>query len=97
MSGHMPPAGLSARGLSTLMDHGQPDARHRSERFLLHPENGSSNSNTANSSPRYQHNSRTSNHSTRYRRYYVQTIYMLVNVPDFLEIGCQERVAYFVF
>lgn len=66
----MPPAGLSARGLSTLMDHGQPDARHRSERFVLHPENGSSNShspNTANSSPRYQHNSRTNNHSTRYK------------------------------
>ena len=66
----MPPAGLSARGLSTLMDHGQPDARHRSERFVLHPENGSfnsHNSNTANSSPRYQHNSRTNNHSTRYK------------------------------
>ncbi|XP_011333900.1 uncharacterized protein LOC105277323 isoform X5 [Ooceraea biroi] len=58
----MPPAGLSARGLSTLMDHGQPDARHRSERFLLYPENGSSyphSPNTANSSPRYQQNSRS--------------------------------------
>ncbi|XP_029157501.1 mitogen-activated protein kinase kinase kinase 11-like isoform X4 [Nylanderia fulva] len=63
----MPPAGLSARGLSTLMDHGQPDARHRSERFLLYPENGSSHPhspNTANSSPRYQHNSRTNSHTT---------------------------------
>ncbi|XP_060815864.1 uncharacterized protein LOC132907114 isoform X4 [Bombus pascuorum] len=72
----MPPAGLSARGLSTLMDHGQPDARHRSERFLLHPENGSSNShspNTANSSPRYQHNSRTNNHSTSYGYLYGRT------------------------
>ncbi|XP_076671235.1 mitogen-activated protein kinase kinase kinase 11 isoform X1 [Andrena cerasifolii] len=69
----MPPAGLSARGLSTLMDHGQPDARHRSERFLLHPENGSSNSNTANSSPRYQHNSRTNNHSTSYAYLYGRT------------------------
>ncbi|XP_011310598.1 mitogen-activated protein kinase kinase kinase 10 isoform X2 [Fopius arisanus] len=52
----MPPAGLSAKGLSTLMDHGQPDARHRSERFLLHPENGASKPNTpstAASSPRY--------------------------------------------
>ncbi|XP_053981737.1 mitogen-activated protein kinase kinase kinase 10-like isoform X4 [Hylaeus volcanicus] len=72
----MPPAGLSARGLSTLMDHGQPDARHRSERFLLHPENGSSNShspNTANSSPRYQHNNRTNNHSTSYGYLYGRT------------------------
>ncbi|XP_028982096.1 mitogen-activated protein kinase kinase kinase 10 isoform X1 [Diachasma alloeum] len=52
----MPPAGLSAKGLPTLMDHGQPDARHRSERFLLHPENGGSQPNTpstAASSPRY--------------------------------------------
>ena len=55
------------------MDHGQPDARHRSERFLLHPENGSSNSNTANSSPRYQHNSRTNNHSTSYAYLYGRT------------------------
>ncbi|XP_076243501.1 uncharacterized protein LOC143184858 isoform X4 [Calliopsis andreniformis] len=69
----MPPAGLSARGLSTLMDHGQPDARHRSERFLLHPENGSSNSNTANSSPRYQHSNRTNNHSTSYGYLYGRT------------------------
>ncbi|XP_076290491.1 mitogen-activated protein kinase kinase kinase 10 isoform X6 [Lasioglossum baleicum] len=72
----MPPAGLSARGLSTLMDHGQPDARHRIERFLLHPENGSSNShspNTANSSPRYQHNNRTNNHSTSYAYLYGRT------------------------
>ncbi|XP_015435511.1 PREDICTED: mitogen-activated protein kinase kinase kinase 10-like isoform X1 [Dufourea novaeangliae] len=72
----MPPAGLSARGLSTLMDHGQPDARHRSERFLLHPENGSSNShssNASNSSPRYQHNNRTNNHSTSYAYLYGRT------------------------
>ncbi|XP_018394167.1 PREDICTED: mitogen-activated protein kinase kinase kinase 11-like [Cyphomyrmex costatus] len=63
----MPPAGLSARGLSTLMDHGQPDARHRSERFLLYSENGSSHPhspNTANSSPRYQYNSRTNSHTS---------------------------------
>ncbi|XP_025266860.1 mitogen-activated protein kinase kinase kinase 11 isoform X1 [Camponotus floridanus] len=72
----MPPAGLSARGLSTLMDHGQPDARHRSERFLLYPENGSSHPhspNTANSSPRYQHNSRTNNHTTSYGYIYGRT------------------------
>ncbi|XP_006564477.1 mitogen-activated protein kinase kinase kinase 10 isoform X2 [Apis mellifera] len=72
----MPPAGLSARGLSTLMDHGQPDARHRSERFLFHSENGSSNShspNTTNSSPRYQHNNRTNNHSTSYGYLYGHT------------------------
>ncbi|KAL6431371.1 hypothetical protein ACFW04_007183 [Cataglyphis niger] len=72
----MPPAGLSARGLSTLMDHGQPDARHRSERFLLYPENGSSHPhspNTANSSPRYQHNSRTNSHITSYGYIYGRT------------------------
>ncbi|XP_029679033.1 uncharacterized protein LOC115245076 isoform X1 [Formica exsecta] len=72
----MPPAGLSARGLSTLMDHGQPDARHRSERFLLYPENGSSHPhspNTANSSPRYQHNSRTNSHTTSYGYIYGRT------------------------
>ncbi|XP_072762659.1 uncharacterized protein [Anoplolepis gracilipes] len=72
----MPPAGLSARGLSTLMDHGQPDARHRSERFLLFPENGSSHPhspNTANSSPRYQHNSRTNSHTTSYGYIYGRT------------------------
>ncbi|XP_015587931.1 mitogen-activated protein kinase kinase kinase 11 isoform X2 [Cephus cinctus] len=65
----MPPAGLSARGLSTLMDHGHPDARHRSERFLLYPENGSSNSHTpgtSNSSPRYQHTARGNGHSSGY-------------------------------
>lgn len=66
MPSHMPPAGLSARGLFTLMDHGQPDARHRSERFLLYPENGSSyphSPNTANSSARYQHNNRNNSHA----------------------------------
>lgn len=43
------------------MDHGQPDARHRSERLLLYSENGCSqplNPNTATLSPRYQHISR---------------------------------------
>ncbi|XP_066584468.1 mitogen-activated protein kinase kinase kinase 10 isoform X2 [Prorops nasuta] len=68
----MPPAGLSARGLSTLMDHGQPDARHRSERFLLYTENGSSNPlppNTSNSSPRYLHSSRSNNHTPSYGSY----------------------------
>ncbi|XP_018344765.1 PREDICTED: mitogen-activated protein kinase kinase kinase 11-like isoform X2 [Trachymyrmex septentrionalis] len=72
----MPPAGLSARGLSTLMDHGQPDARHRSERFLLYSENGSSHPhspNTANSSPRYQYNSRTNSHTTSYGSIYGRT------------------------
>ncbi|XP_011153260.1 mitogen-activated protein kinase kinase kinase 11 isoform X4 [Harpegnathos saltator] len=72
----MPPAGLSARGLSTLMDHGQPDARHRSERYLLYPENGSSHPhspNTANSSPRYQHNSRTNSHNASYSYIYGHT------------------------
>ncbi|XP_014474376.1 PREDICTED: mitogen-activated protein kinase kinase kinase MLK4-like isoform X1 [Dinoponera quadriceps] len=69
----MPPAGLSARGLSTLMDHGQPDARHRSERFLLYPENGSSHPNTANSSPRYQHNSRTNSRNISYGYIYGHT------------------------
>ncbi|XP_032675521.1 mitogen-activated protein kinase kinase kinase 11-like [Odontomachus brunneus] len=72
----MPPAGLSARGLSTLMDHGQPDARHRSEHFLLYPENGSSHPhspNTTNSSPRYQHNSRTNSHNTSYGYIYGHT------------------------
>ncbi|KAG5346879.1 M3K9 kinase, partial [Acromyrmex charruanus] len=71
----MPPAGLSARGLSTLMDHGQPDARHRSERFLLYSENGSSHPhspNTANSSPRYQY-SRTNSHTTSYGSIYGRT------------------------
>nr|XP_050854660.1 mitogen-activated protein kinase kinase kinase 11-like isoform X2 [Vespula vulgaris] len=65
----MPPAGLSARGLSTLMDHGQPDARHRSERFLLYPENGSTyshSSSTVTLSPRYQSGNRGNNHSTSY-------------------------------
>ncbi|XP_018309687.1 mitogen-activated protein kinase kinase kinase 11 isoform X1 [Mycetomoellerius zeteki] len=72
----MPPAGLSARGLSILMDHGQPDARHRSERFLLYSENGSSHPhspNTANSSPRYQYNSRTNSHTTSYGSIYGRT------------------------
>ncbi|XP_011685861.1 PREDICTED: mitogen-activated protein kinase kinase kinase 11-like [Wasmannia auropunctata] len=72
----MPPAGLSARGLSTLMDHGQPDARHRSERFLLYSENGSSHPhspNTVNSSPRYQYNSRTNSHTTSYGSIYGRT------------------------
>ncbi|XP_018378278.1 PREDICTED: mitogen-activated protein kinase kinase kinase 11-like isoform X1 [Trachymyrmex cornetzi] len=72
----MPPAGLSARGLSTLMDHGQPDARHRSERFLPYSENGSSyphSPNTANSSPRYQYNSRTNSHTTSYGSIYGRT------------------------
>lgn len=65
----MPPAGLSARSLSTLMDHGQPDARHRSERILLYPENGSTYSHTpstATSSPRYQSGNRGNNHSASY-------------------------------
>ncbi|KAK0163477.1 hypothetical protein PV327_007152 [Microctonus hyperodae] len=65
----MPPAGLSARGLSTLMDHGQPDARHRSERFSLFPENGSSQPHTpstAASSPRYHNAPRDNNYSTNY-------------------------------
>ncbi|XP_011504937.1 PREDICTED: mitogen-activated protein kinase kinase kinase 10 isoform X2 [Ceratosolen solmsi marchali] len=46
----MPPAGLSARGSSTLMDPGQPDTRLRNERFLLYSENGSSQSNSSNAS-----------------------------------------------
>ncbi|XP_020707621.1 mitogen-activated protein kinase kinase kinase 11-like isoform X1 [Athalia rosae] len=62
----MPPAGLSARGLSTLMDHGHPDARHQSERFSHYPENGSiryqTQSNT--NSPRYQQTNRSTNHWT---------------------------------
>ncbi|KAK0087693.1 hypothetical protein PV325_000350 [Microctonus aethiopoides] len=65
----MPPAGQSARGLSTLMDHGQPDARHRSERFSLFPENGSSQPHTpstAASSPRYHNAPRDNNYSTNY-------------------------------
>ncbi|XP_043503568.1 mitogen-activated protein kinase kinase kinase 11-like isoform X3 [Polistes fuscatus] len=72
----MPPAGLSARGLSTLMDHGQPDARHRSERFLLYPENGSTyshTSSTATLSPRYQSGNRGNNHSTSYGYLYGRT------------------------
>ncbi|XP_035732715.1 mitogen-activated protein kinase kinase kinase 11-like [Vespa mandarinia] len=72
----MPPAGLSARGLSTLMDHGQPDARHRSERFLLYPENGSTyshSSSTATLSPRYQSGNRGNNHSTSYGYLYGRT------------------------
>lgn len=61
----MPPAGLSARGLSTLMDPGQPDARLRSERYLLYPENGSAQANASNAgnfSPRF-HPIRSSNQS----------------------------------
>ncbi|XP_043672631.1 mitogen-activated protein kinase kinase kinase 11-like isoform X3 [Vespula pensylvanica] len=72
----MPPAGLSARGLSTLMDHGQPDARHRSERFLLYPENGSTyshSSSTVTLSPRYQSGNRGNNHSTSYGYLYGRT------------------------
>ncbi|XP_034951157.1 mitogen-activated protein kinase kinase kinase 11-like isoform X2 [Chelonus insularis] len=60
----MPPAGLSARGLISLMDHGQSDARHRSERFLLYSENGSSQPHTpstAASSPRYHNTPRENN------------------------------------
>lgn len=53
----MPPAGTWASGLSTSMDHGQEDARHRSEQFMLYPENGaatqSQTPSTAGSSPRY--------------------------------------------
>lgn len=61
----MPPAGLSEKDLSTLMDPGQPDARLRGERYLFHTENGSTNSSTnaGNFSPRYQHSSRKNNHS----------------------------------
>ncbi|OXU27277.1 hypothetical protein TSAR_000345 [Trichomalopsis sarcophagae] len=69
---HMPPAGLSARGLPTLMDPGQPDARLRSERLLLYSENGSTQSNSSNAgnfSPRYQHTSRTNNQSTGGQNY----------------------------
>ncbi|XP_012281138.1 mitogen-activated protein kinase kinase kinase 11 [Orussus abietinus] len=65
----MPPAGISARGSSVLMDHGHPDARHRSERFLLYSENGSSHSHTpgtTNSSPRYQHGVRQNSQSSSY-------------------------------
>ncbi|XP_043283929.1 uncharacterized protein [Venturia canescens] len=72
----MPPAGLSAKGLSTLMDHGQPDARHRSERFLLYPENGSSHPqtpSTAASSPRYQNPARGNNYSASYAYLYGRT------------------------
>ncbi|KAL7295717.1 hypothetical protein TKK_0011062 [Trichogramma kaykai] len=60
----MPPAGLSARGLSILMDPGQQDARFRNERYLLYGENGStqSNSNNASHSPRpYQQAGRSTN------------------------------------
>ncbi|XP_014219866.1 mitogen-activated protein kinase kinase kinase 10 isoform X2 [Copidosoma floridanum] len=66
----MPPAGLSARGLSTLMDPGQPDARLRSERYLLYSENGSTQSNSSNMgnfSPRYH--SRTNNQSIGSQNY----------------------------
>ncbi|KAG8042334.1 hypothetical protein G9C98_004968 [Cotesia typhae] len=69
----MPPAGLSAKGLCTLMDNGQPDARHRSERYLLYTENGSSQPNTpstAASSPRY-HNA--TNYSVSYGYSYGRT------------------------
>ncbi|XP_044009258.1 mitogen-activated protein kinase kinase kinase 11-like isoform X3 [Aphidius gifuensis] len=68
----MPPAGLSARALSTLMDHGQPDARHRSERFLTYSENGSTSTTeattttTLSSSRRYRNVNRDNNCSIGY-------------------------------
>ncbi|XP_033209043.1 mitogen-activated protein kinase kinase kinase 10 isoform X2 [Belonocnema kinseyi] len=68
----MPPAGLSARGLSTLMDHGQPDPRHRSQRYLLYAENGSSQPlcpNTTLLSPRSQHISKVLSHSSQSHTY----------------------------
>ncbi|KAJ8683822.1 hypothetical protein QAD02_019614 [Eretmocerus hayati] len=67
----MPPAGLSARGLSTLMDPGQPEARLPNERHLLYSENGSrSNSpNMGSFSPRYQNASRTTNPSIGINNY----------------------------
>ncbi|XP_057328795.1 uncharacterized protein LOC130669759 isoform X3 [Microplitis mediator] len=71
----MPPAGLSAKGLCALMDNGQPDARHRSERYL-YAENGSSQPNTpstAASSPRYQNSTRDNNYSTSYGYSYGRT------------------------
>ncbi|XP_044598288.1 mitogen-activated protein kinase kinase kinase 11-like isoform X2 [Cotesia glomerata] len=72
----MPPAGLSAKGLCTLMDNGQPDARHRSERYLLYTENGSSQPNTpstAASSPRYHNATRDNNYSVSYGYSYGRT------------------------
>ncbi|CAG5096285.1 Similar to map3k10: Mitogen-activated protein kinase kinase kinase 10 (Xenopus laevis), partial [Cotesia congregata] len=72
----MPPAGLSAKGLCTLMDNGQPDARHRSERYLLYTENGSSQPNTpstATSSPRYHNATRDNNYSVSYGYSYGRT------------------------
>ncbi|XP_011504938.1 PREDICTED: uncharacterized protein LOC105367820 isoform X3 [Ceratosolen solmsi marchali] len=72
----MPPAGLSARGSSTLMDPGQPDTRLRNERFLLYSENGSSQSNSSNASnfsPRYHHTSRANNQSIGQTYSYTRT------------------------
>ena len=83
----MPPAGLSARGLSTLMDPGQPDARLRNERYLIFNENGSTqanNTNVGNYSPRYQHTSRINNQSFGYAKIFKFTIILpLQNISLF--------------
>ncbi|XP_058809032.1 mitogen-activated protein kinase kinase kinase 10 isoform X2 [Phymastichus coffea] len=60
----MSPAGLSARGLCSLMDPGQPEARLYDEHFLHYSENGcvqSKSSTTGNFSPRYRHSIRPNN------------------------------------